>query len=111
MENKVARGTLNELWADSDHWVAVGIYHCKADPRLIVPKRIKWGGWTLTFAHTSAWLVLLVCIASIVVPIICLANSGMTGTWPWYAFLAAIVLFWCVVSAIAASPRRYEAAE
>lgn len=29
------------------------------DPRIVVPRRIRWAGWTLNFAHRAAWLVLL----------------------------------------------------
>ncbi len=29
-------------------------YYCKADPRVIVPKRYKWMGWTINAAHPSA---------------------------------------------------------
>ena len=44
------REGLEELWEDSDHWSG-GIYFCKKDPRLIVPKRVKWTGWTINFGH------------------------------------------------------------
>lgn len=49
---------LDRLWADPQYWTPWGIYRCPADPRLIVPKRVRWAGWTLNFAHRSAWVVL-----------------------------------------------------
>jgi hypothetical protein len=56
---------LEQLWADPSHW-HLGIYSCKADPRIWVPKRPRWAGWTLNFAHRrSIWLLialLLICL-------------------------------------------------
>ncbi len=42
---------LETLWADKNNWLWGAIYYCKNDPRLVVPKRIKWTGWTLNFAY------------------------------------------------------------
>jgi len=42
---------LEILWRDKDNWRWGAIYHCKNDPRLVVPKRVKWTGWTLNFAY------------------------------------------------------------
>ena len=42
---------LEKLWADKDNWLCGAIYYCKNDPRLVVPKRIKWTGWTVNFAY------------------------------------------------------------
>ena len=55
----MAAPELEQLWQDPRHWTASIIYHCAADPRVIVPRQRRWGGWTLNFAHQSAWLVLL----------------------------------------------------
>lgn len=30
------------------------IYACKADPYVILPKQIKWLGWTINMAHPDA---------------------------------------------------------
>lgn len=35
------------------HW---GIYNSPRDTRVIVPKPLKWTGWTFNFAHTAAYL-------------------------------------------------------
>ncbi|MCH8120216.1 MAG: hypothetical protein IIC00_10875 [Planctomycetes bacterium] len=42
---------LETLWRDKDNWLWGAIYYCKKDPRLVVPKRIKWTGWTMNFAY------------------------------------------------------------
>ncbi len=42
---------LEKLWADKNNWRWGAIYYCKNDPRLVVPKRIKWTGWTMNFAY------------------------------------------------------------
>ncbi|MGH7498255.1 MAG: DUF5808 domain-containing protein [Gemmatimonadales bacterium] len=55
----MASAEFERLWSDPSHWTPPGIYKCVADPRLIVPKRRRWAGWTLNFAHRGAWLVLL----------------------------------------------------
>jgi len=42
---------LETLWKDKNNWRWGAIYYCKNDPRLVVPKRIKWTGWTMNFAY------------------------------------------------------------
>lgn len=44
---------LDRLWQDQRFWSPIGICHCPRDPRLIVPRRVRWAGWTLNFAHRS----------------------------------------------------------
>ncbi|MBB5352466.1 putative Ser/Thr protein kinase [Haloferula luteola] len=47
---------LHELSADRKHWkLGMGIYFCRKDPRLVVPKWKPGWGWTLNFAHAWAW--------------------------------------------------------
>ena len=70
----MASAELERLWQDPAHWTPPGIYRCAADPRLIVPKRIRWAGWTLNFAHRGAWVVL--------------AASVVLAVGPFLAFLA-----------------------
>jgi hypothetical protein len=60
MSAKLPPGTLEKLWSDSANWRAHFIYHCKADPRFMVPKRNRWAGWTVNFAHRAAWIYLVV---------------------------------------------------
>src|SRR5262247_245942 len=108
MNSKLPSGTLDKLWADSHNWRVRVIYVCKEDPRFIVSRRIRWGGWTLNFAHASAWLALLVCFLSLVIPAVAFAQARLIGTWIWYAFLAGIVVIWCSLSSVLSSPKRYE---
>jgi uncharacterized membrane protein len=46
---------LEELWKDPKNWRWKVFYYCKEDPRLLVPKRLRWTGWTVNFAHPKAW--------------------------------------------------------
>ena len=60
---------LYELWSDRSNWHVAGIYHCPADPRLIVSKRIKWTGYTMNFAHKRSYLLLLGILLLLLIPI------------------------------------------
>jgi uncharacterized protein DUF5808 len=72
----MAAPELERLWQDPRHWKPPGIYRCAADPRLIVPKRRRWAGWTLNFAHRGAWLVLLGTLVVILGPVLLLLSRG-----------------------------------
>ena len=52
----MAREQIDKLWADKTNWKWGVIYSCPEDPRTIVPRRWRWGGWTLNFGHTRAGL-------------------------------------------------------
>ncbi len=56
MSAKFPPGTLEKLWNDPANWRLNSIYVCKADPRYLVPKRVRWVGWTVNFAHVGAWI-------------------------------------------------------
>ncbi|MEA2711997.1 MAG: hypothetical protein QOF78_4598 [Phycisphaerales bacterium] len=101
---------MDRLWSDPNHWRRRAIYICKADPRVIVPKQTKWAGWTLNFAHASAWAALVSSILSIVLPTIYLALAGLIGTWVWYVFLISVVAILCGVSWVMSSAKWYEEA-
>ncbi len=53
----MAREQIEKLWRDKANWTWGVIYHCQEDPRVIVPRRWRWGGWTLNFSHPRAGLV------------------------------------------------------
>jgi uncharacterized membrane protein len=38
-------------------------YYNPADPRVWLPKRVKWFGWTLNFANWMSYLVLIGIVA------------------------------------------------
>jgi hypothetical protein len=109
MNPKLPPGTLDRLWSDSSNWRGGIVYVCKDDPRVIVPKKRKWGGWTMNFAHGSSWWILFACVLSIIVPGACLLVAGRIG--PAIGCAVAIVVFWCVLSVVLSSTKRYENAE
>jgi len=83
-----------------------GFYYCKADPRVIVPRRFKWMGWTINAARPSAIPVLLFMIALIVVPMeVVRANGG--GTVVRYITAAAGTVVVCLLSAYLSSSKRW----
>jgi hypothetical protein len=53
---------LEICWKDKNNWRWGAIYHCKEDPRLVVPKQVKWTGWTLNFAYPWRAVSLIVFI-------------------------------------------------
>jgi uncharacterized membrane protein len=72
----VSREELDRLWRDPRRWSAIGIYRCPADPRVIVPKRARWAGWTLNFARPAVWPVLLGSVLLAAGPTVLLIMSG-----------------------------------
>ena len=59
----------DEFWADPANWRWGLLYLCPQDPRVVVPKRPRWAGYTLNFAHRSAIPVLLGGIALVLSPV------------------------------------------
>jgi hypothetical protein len=53
---------LEQLWRNPRNWHLHFLYFCRNDPRIMVPKRIRWLGCTLNFAHPFAvpFLILLI---------------------------------------------------
>lgn len=45
---------MHSLWKDPKNWTRLGFYRCKEDPRIFVPKKTPWTGWTLNVAHPKA---------------------------------------------------------
>lgn len=83
-----------------------GVYYCKADPRVIVPKRRKWMGWTLNFARPTAIPVLSGMIALILIPVlIAIACGG--GTAAIFLTEVASILVVCLLSAFLSSTKRW----
>ena len=68
----MTRDELDLLWGDPDNWGIV--YRCAEDPRVIVPRRRRWMGWTLNFAHRLAWPVFMLCVAVAVGPVLVLLD-------------------------------------
>jgi hypothetical protein len=66
----LTREELDQLWSNPDNWTVV--YHCREDPRVIVPKRRPSLGWTLNFAHPLAIPALLIALLLPILPVILL---------------------------------------
>ena len=72
MDNKALN---NSQWNNADNWSRMGmfgIYFCKADQRLLVPKATPAFGWTLNLGHRHAvaWLGALITLPVLLVTII-----------------------------------------
>ena len=63
----MTREEIERCWKDP-HNRKWGVYCCKADPRVIVPRRFKWMGWTVNFARPGAIPVLLLLLGILAVP-------------------------------------------
>jgi hypothetical protein len=71
----MTREEIKACWRDSRNhkW---GLYCCKADPRAIVPRRLKWMGWTVNFARPSAIPITLLLVAIVAVPLFLVRAKG-----------------------------------
>ncbi len=105
MNLKLPRGTLDKLWSDPANWRG-GIYSCQADPRIIVPKRIKWMGWTMNFAHRSAWIRLAVGIAVAIVPLF--LSKAYDNRWFPPVWIAILIIVSVVTGRMGSSTARFE---
>jgi uncharacterized membrane protein len=105
MGSKLPPGTLEKLWSDSANWRLNAVYVCKADPRILLPKRRKWVGWTLNFAHRRAWFHLIVGIGMTV------AVFALLLATHHFIILALILVLSIPFSAWRASPGRFEERE
>ena len=83
-----------------------GVYFCKADPRVIVPRHLKWMGWTVNFARPSAIPVLLGMIALLVLPVWIVRESGGSDVVSYFTIAASIVSV-CLLSAYLSSTKRW----
>ena len=107
MKPKVTPETLELLWSDPANWKLGFIYCSKDDPRVIVPKRQKWRGWTINFAHHYAIPALILILVFVSLPLSLLAAYGLVGTWIWWIVLIVIVATVCIACWYWASPDRY----
>ncbi len=97
---------LDRLWQDQRFWSPIGIYRCPRDPRLIVPKRARWAGWTLNFAHRAAWLVLAGSVLLAAGPTLLVVLSGRAGPFGIILTTAASVALVVALSVWEASRPR-----
>jgi len=74
---------LEACWKDPGNR-RCGVYYCKADPRVIVPKHLKWMGWTINFARPSAIPVMLLTLAIVIsTAAVCLLCSYLSSSKRW----------------------------
>jgi uncharacterized membrane protein len=85
----VNRKELDQLWANQNNWGLV--YRCAEDPRVIVPRRRPWMGWTINFPHPFAWLVVFFSMALVVGPVIVLLQLGVVSVLLIIAVLIASI--------------------
>jgi hypothetical protein len=106
MRAKLPPGTLEQLWNDPANWRARYFYVCRDDPRLVVPKRERWRGWTVNFAHRAAWIYFAVAMGVLIALVYLAFFRGIPE-------LAAVPIILLVVASIIfarwlASPKRFE---
>ncbi len=68
-------------WHKGENWGGPkwgAVYFSKRDTRIIVPKRIKWMGWTVNLAHTTG--VVLFVSALFGTPCLVIAILLITGS-------------------------------
>ena len=64
------------LWRDPSNWKWGAIYYCQEDPRVMVPKRLRWTGWTTNFTHSWAWPSLVLILVLSLLPTLALLSWG-----------------------------------
>jgi hypothetical protein len=101
----MTRKELENFWKDP-HNRKWGVYCCKADPRGIVPRRIKWMGWTVNAARPSAIPVLLCVVALLGLPVGRVRACGDV-TVMTILTIAASILAVCLVSTYLSSSARW----
>jgi len=100
----MTREELDRLWARPENWSIV--YRCAEDPRVIVPRRRQWMGWTVNFAHPRARLVTLSSVAIVVVPFFVLLGMGVVAVPILLLVLLASILVLVALSHWEASRSR-----
>ena len=85
---------LEALWADPENWRGpLGTYCCAADPRIIVPKRVRSLGWTINAAHRGAFrTMILIGVVAMVPPIVCAALGRKDALSVALSSLASLVV-------------------
>jgi hypothetical protein len=107
MNPKFTRERLEQFWSDPANWTFGLIYRCHEDPRVIVPRRRKWRGWTLNFAHRYAIPTLILLGLAVGMPLNILAAYDLNVTWIWWTVLSGTLAILCLACWYWASPDRY----
>lgn len=89
----------DNYWHDPGSWKLGAIYYCAQDPRIVVPKRRKWAGWTFNYAHTGAYALTVAVLAIAVIPAAYFAAHNQI-TYMFYAIVGStavdsLLVFYC----------------
>lgn len=66
MTETPGKETLDRWHNNPANWKFGVFYYNKEDKRLVLPKRVKWMGWTLNFARPVSYISILVLVAILV---------------------------------------------
>ena len=89
---------LNAFLQDSRNWRAGVLYMCEDDPRIIVPNRIRWTGFTMNFAHGAAFPALLGILVALFAPFLLVLVLPLPQAF--YALSAAFTVTVVVLAAV-----------
>lgn len=99
MTDGTPRGAL--LWRNPQNWSSFG-YHCKEDPRVIVPKRNPAFGWTMNWSNPWAVPAMFGLTAVALLPMLVVVGIGKLGLFGAVgsvvaAFIAVPLTIWIVL--------------
>jgi hypothetical protein len=94
---------MEACWKDRGNY-KWGLYYCKSDPRPIVPKRIKWMGWTFNAARPSVIPATLALFAILLGPVL-VAKANDASNAAQMCTLVASILTMCLFCAFLSSPK------
>lgn len=97
----MTREGIEASWKDPRNW-KWRVYYCKGDPRVIVPRRWKWMGWTVNFARPSAIPITLLLLAIVAAPWFIVSAKG-AGSGIELMTLAASITVLCLACAYLSS--------
>jgi hypothetical protein len=98
----MTREEIETCWKDPNNRKWGIFYYCKADPRVIVPRRWKWMGWTVNTARRRAIPVVLLLLAIVAVPLL-IVRALRGGNGIELITLAASITVLCLVCAYLSS--------
>ncbi|MCJ7692772.1 MAG: DUF5808 domain-containing protein [Sedimentisphaerales bacterium] len=106
----MAENEIHKLWKNPKNWRFFLFYYCKADPRIIVPRRLRIFGWTLNLARPLAIPTLILTIIGVLTPFKILRRHEAPIDSPWGYITVAFVLIGlgCFCSVMASSKRYTE---
>ncbi len=104
----MAENEMDKLWKNPENWRFVFVYYCKADPRIIVPKRLRIFGWTLNLARPLAIPTLILTIIGVLTPFKILRSLEVPTNSPlWYITLAFVLIGLACFCSVMSSPKRF----